>query len=118
MKGECPTFVLSSSSFTVHAELRFKTVRSAENPFSKKPNPFPKPLNPANVEKGMKGLSDYFSQKGLMIVNPRLNINPDSGELNVDFIKVKAPTKISVSGMEVFDADDVKKHFKMNTRLF
>lgn len=72
---------------------------------------FKTPLNQSNVEAGMKSLNEYFSGKGMMLVNPRLNL-AENGELNIDVIKVKAPSKINVSGMEVFDADDIKNVFK------
>lgn len=77
---------------------------------------FKAPLSQKNIEDGIKSLSEYYGKKGMMLVNPRLNIN-EKGELNVDFMKVKAPQKMTVTGMEVFDADDIKKHFKQPLSL-
>lgn len=73
---------------------------------------FKAPLNPENVNKGMKELEAYYSKQGLMLVNTDMGITPE-GELNLSLTKVKSPKQISVSGMEVFDADDIKKHFKI-----
>jgi len=72
---------------------------------------FKQTLNPKNIEEGMKKLNEYYAKKGFMLVNPNLNIN-SSGELDIQVIKVKAPTKINVSGMEVFDAEDISNKFK------
>jgi outer membrane protein assembly factor BamA len=73
---------------------------------------FKKPLNQENVAAGMKTLNEHFGAKGMMLVNPQIELNKD-GELDITVIKVKAPRKIAVTGMEVFDADDIKKNFKM-----
>ncbi|GIW23402.1 MAG: hypothetical protein KatS3mg068_2409 [Candidatus Sericytochromatia bacterium] len=72
---------------------------------------FKQPLNPKNIEEGMKKLNDYYAKKGFILVNPNLNIN-NSGELDIHVIKVKSPTKINVTGMEVFNAEDISNKFK------
>lgn len=73
---------------------------------------FKAPLNPESVENGIKDLENFYSKQGMMLVNTKIGINSE-GQLNLNLTKVDAPTQISVSGMEVFDADDIKKHFKM-----
>ncbi len=73
---------------------------------------FNQTLNPENVEKGIKNLESFYSNKGFMLVNTNIGLNKN-GELDLSLTKVKVPKQILVTGMEVFDADNIKNKFKM-----